>query len=126
MKIKQTKKSTRYHLPVHGKGYAGGGEVPLPEADPRSVRDAQGNPLSGDFREVASKQYWIDKANADRQSAADDAVVGTANRSVGEHLLAGVRALSDGDRYSRTKMQAKYMDAGRDPKNPLYDKRKGK
>lgn len=124
MKIPQTKGSYRCYLPVHGpqqgKGYAEGGEVPLPEADPRSLRDAQGNPMSDDFRKVGSKQYWIDKANADRQSAADDAVVGTANRSVGEHLLAGARAVFEGDRYRAN------MSAGRDPKNPLYDKRKGK
>jgi len=40
--VKRTKDSTRYHLPVHGKGYAEGGYVD----GVYGIRDASGKPAT--------------------------------------------------------------------------------
>lgn len=96
------------------KKFAGGGSV---ESD---LVDEDGNPPSDNFRTLGTRDYWKNKKRDADQAKADKDAEGTAGRSIGEHLQAGARAVFEGKTYRD------YMAPTRDPKNPLYDKRKGK
>lgn len=85
--------------------------------------DEKGNSLSGGFEPATTyklQDAWDKDASAKNQSDLDKAAQGTSGRSFGEHMLAGARAIFEGDKYRDA------VGADRDPINPLYDRRKGK
>lgn len=66
-----------------------------------------------------TQEGWNKDADDQRQAEADRSVEGTANRSVGEHILAAGRAVFEGGKFRDA------VSKRRDPVNPLYDRRQG-
>jgi len=84
--------------------------------------DQDGNPPSDNWRELRTKKGWARKKAEEEARAEEKKQEGTHNRSIGEHALAVGRNIFEGERY-RDKAAA-YGE--RDPKNPLYDRRRVK
>ncbi len=83
-----------------------------------------GSEPDDNFRELRTPDGWATEKRKRAQADADYQAsgVGAKDRSVGEHIKAGARALFEGgkfrDRASR--------DGERDTSNPLYDRKKGR
>ena len=109
-----TDKYTKKNLPAKPCGvkhYENGGLV-----------DEDGNAPTMFSREIGTKEHWDRKREQQKQTAADKDAEGTRNRSMGEHLEAAARAMFEGGKHRERAV----ADGLRDPKNTLYNRRKGK
>ena len=120
---KYTKAKGKRPPPMVSK-FAEGGSVPLPKEDPRTndLLDEEGNPAGPNFRKLSTKRGWKEEAARERQNTRDYGVsaVGSSDRSIGEHLLAGARGVFEGTEFRRR--ESEY--GKRDRANPLYDRKK--
>ena len=96
--------------------------VPLPKEDSR-LFDDEGNEVSAkndNWRSMSSKGAFQEKQREKSRKEEDKKLEGKEGRSVGEHILAGARAVFEGTKFRENQA------SGRDPKYPLYDRRYSK
>lgn len=79
-----------------------------------------GSPPDDSVRELRTAEGWARKRKEEGYKKKDRELEGTHDRSIGEHLTAGARAMFEGTKFRDTMVGA----GARDPKNPLYDRRK--
>lgn len=85
--------------------------------------DENGNEPGENWRELRSPEGWAEERRKRSQADADYKVsgVGSKDRSVGEHIKAGARAI-----FEPREWRDDALASRRDRANPLYDRKKGK
>jgi hypothetical protein len=81
-----------------------------------------GSEPDNQFRELRTPAGWEEHRREQRHSVANEAAsrVGASGRSIGEHILAGARAVFEGTKFRENEERS----GTRDKTNPLYDRKK--